>query len=122
MHSDYGDSQIHFQRCKSANDIRGFLIEYPVGGYEILIKKGFDPFKVCISKCIFEQKNNEMVWGEKEETKKELDERINDMLKWIGKRKEKTIAIVSHSSYIGRMKDRIIGDEITNYIIVIHIN
>ena len=33
------------------------------------------------------------------------------MLRWLCKRKEKTIAIVSHSSYIGQFKDKKIGDE-----------
>ena len=89
-----------------------FLIEYPVGGYEICNqRKDLDHLKFAYPTVSFEQKNNEMVWGENEETKEELDERINAMFKWIGRRKEKTIAIVSHSSYIGRMKDRIIGDE-----------
>jgi len=33
------------------------------------------------------------------------------MLDWIGKRPEKNIAIVSHSSFIGMFKDGFIGDE-----------
>ena len=91
---------------------KDFLIEYPIGGYEICNqRKDLDHLKFAYPNIEFKQQNNEMIWGKNEETKQELDQRINDMLRWIGDRDEKTIAIVSHSSFIGQMKDRIIGDE-----------
>ena len=40
-----------------------------------------------------------------------LENRIEDMLDWIGNRRETRIAIVSHSSFIGQFKDKKIGDE-----------
>ena len=33
------------------------------------------------------------------------------MFDWIGQRRETRIAIVSHSSFIGQLKDKKIGDE-----------
>ena len=51
------------------------------------------------------------IWNKHEETIDNLNSRINDMLNWIGHRKETKIAIISHSSFIGQMKDNAIGDE-----------
>ena len=45
------------------------------------------------------------------ETVSQLEDRIENLLDWIGNRRETRIAIVSHSSFIGQMKDKKIGDE-----------
>ena len=61
---------------------------------------------------IFHNMPDQMHWDPlKEETLHQLDDRIEEMFHWIGKRKETHIAVVSHSSFIGRFKDRVIGDE-----------
>ena len=56
-------------------------------------------------------KNNEINWNFKKETIEELNVRISDLKEWISKRNEKKIAIISHSSFIGQLKDKKIGDE-----------
>ena len=56
-------------------------------------------------------KNNILKWDNKDETHEQLNNRIQEMICWIGNRPEKNIAIVSHSSFIGMLKDKKIGDE-----------
>ena len=51
------------------------------------------------------------MWPKKTENIENLEERINKMKEWLLKRHEKTIAIVSHSSFISQFKDKKIGDE-----------
>ena len=49
------------------------------------------------------------LWTEERETINQLNQRIDTMIQYIQKRKEKNIAIVSHSSYLGHYKDNKIG-------------
>ena len=46
-----------------------------------------------------------------EESIDELNGRINKLWNYIGSLKESLIVVVSHSSYIGQLKDKNIGDE-----------
>ena len=59
----------------------------------------------------FDIYDNELKWSNEKETITKLENRIEDMLDWIGTRRETRIAIVSHSSFIGQFKDKKIGDE-----------
>ena len=52
-----------------------------------------------------------LIWPDRVESIRNLNDRIETMFDWIGQRRETTIAIVSHSSFIGQMKDKKIGDE-----------
>ena len=45
------------------------------------------------------------------ESKQSLHERQKKFLNWIKQRPEKNICVVSHSSFIGELKDGVIGDE-----------
>ena len=60
-----------------------------------------------------------LTWTTKKETLEELNGRIQDMIQWIKQRDEKTIAIVSHSSFISQYKDNAINDE-TNELLHCH--
>ena len=92
-----------------AND---FLIEYPMGGYEICNKrKDIDDLRYMYPYIRFEDFPNKLTWSNEKETKKELNNRIEEMLDWIGNRRETRIAIISHSSFIGQMKDGFIANE-----------
>ena len=80
------------------------LMEYPQGGPELCNKRK--------EKTILERnyptieftyvKDGKVEWGDNKETIEELEGRIEDMIKFIKNRPEKKIAIVSHSSYIGK--------------------
>ena len=52
-----------------------------------------------------------MLWSEQQESMGELNGRINKLWNYIGSLEEKLIVVVSHSSYIGQLKDQKIGDE-----------
>jgi len=91
-----------------AND---FLIEYPMGGDEICNKrKDIDDLRYMYPYIRFDDFPNKVTWADKKETKTELNNRIEGMLDWIGMRRETRIAIISHSSFIGQMKDGFIGN------------
>ena len=55
--------------------------------------------------------DNEFPWNDEEESIGLLNGRISYMNDWLCSRKEKTIAIVGHSSFLGQFKDNKIGDE-----------
>ena len=68
----------------------------------------------------FSEINDDVLpWTTKKETLEELNGRIQDMIQWIKQRDEKTIAIVSHSSFISQYKDNVINDE-TNELLHCH--
>tara|TARA_Y100000816_G_scaffold271720_1_gene236501 strand:- start:44 stop:661 length:618 start_codon:yes stop_codon:yes gene_type:complete len=91
---------------------KDFLIEYPIGGNEICNKrKSLSDLKYLYPFIDFKIKDEEMIWPDNRETVSDLKKRISKMLDWISRRKEKKIAIVSHSSFIGQFKDNKIGDE-----------
>ena len=91
-----------------------FLTEYPMGGdLEICnkrqSKKDLEYFYPYI--CFDQLKSDSKYWPNEVENIPKLQLRIQDMIDYIGQRKEKTIAVVSHSSFIGMFKDHKIGDE-----------
>ena len=91
---------------------KDFLIEYPLGGDEICNKrKDIDDLRYMYPYIHFDDFPNKFTWSNKKETKMELNNRIGEMLDWIGSRRETRIAIVSHSSFIGQMKDGFIGEK-----------
>lgn len=91
---------------------KDFLIEYPIGGDENCNKrKDVSDLKCLYPYINFEIENNKVKWDENYETLENLEKRIEKLLYYIGSRKEKHIAIVGHSSYLGQMKDSVVGDE-----------
>ena len=90
---------------------KDFLIEYPMGGNEICNKrKDIDDLRYMYPYIHFDDFPNKLTWSDKKETKMELNNRIEEMLDWIGMRRETRIAIISHSSFIGQMKDGFIAN------------
>lgn len=91
---------------------KDFLIEFPFGGDDICNKRrSKKELKHFYPNVDFSEISEQADWSAYNETVDELNIRIYEMLRWLCKRKEKTIAIVSHSSYIGQFKDKKIGDE-----------
>ena len=91
---------------------KDFLIEYPIGGYENCNRrKDISDLKYKYPFINFEITDNVLNWSKRKETILELENRIEEMVCWIGKRKENHIAIVTHSSFLGQFKDKKIGDE-----------
>lgn len=88
------------------------LVEYPQGGFEKCnIRKSKKLLKTIYTNIDFTEIDQNLLWSSEEETIDELNGRISKLWNYIGTRKEKLIAVVSHSSYIGQLKDKIIGDE-----------
>ena len=98
---------------KNVNIIaKDFLIEYPFGGSDICNKRrSKTELQYFYPNIDFSEISENVDWPDSNETVDELNIRIYEMLRWLCKRKEKTIAIISHSSYIGQFKDKKIGDE-----------
>ena len=91
---------------------KDFLMEYPLGGDELCnYRKDIDDLRYMYPYVNFEITENKYNWKPNRETILDLNNRIEEMLSWIGNRREQHIAIVSHSSYLGQFKDRKIGDE-----------
>ena len=59
----------------------------------------------------FNNNPQSLIWPDRVESIRNLNDRIETMFDWIGQRRETRIAIVSHSSFIGQLKDKKIGDE-----------
>jgi len=88
------------------------ILEYPLGSEECNRRKDKSVLQVLypqvdFSNIVFEK----LPWNYTHESKKSLHKRQQTFLGWIKKRKEKNICVVSHSSFIGELKDGIIGDE-----------
>ena len=91
---------------------KDFLIEYPIGGHEICNHRyDLDHLKHLYPYIDFNNNPQSLIWPDRVESIRNLNDRIETMFDWIGQRRETTIAIVSHSSFIGQMKDKKIGDE-----------
>lgn len=88
------------------------ILEYPQGSEECNRRKDKTVLQalypqVDFSNIIYEK----LPWNYKCETKMCLHKRIETFIDWIKSRKEKNICVVSHSSFIGELKDGVIGDE-----------
>lgn len=92
---------------------KDFLIEYPIGGKDIVNKREdiSNLRKIFPSVDFSLIKNDKALWPDKNESIDDLEKRISLMKQWLSKRPEKNIAIVGHSSFIGQFKDKKIGDE-----------
>ena len=91
---------------------KDFLIEYPLGGHEICNKrKNVEDLRYMYPYINFDINDKHLKWSDEKESISKLNNRIEEMLDWIGNRRETRIAIVSHSSFIGQLKDKKIGDE-----------
>ena len=99
---------------------KDFLIEYPMGTDICNRRKDVTDLKFFYPYIDFSEINDDVLtWTTKKETLEELNGRIQDMIQWIKQRDEKTIAIVSHSSFISQYKDNAINDE-TNELLHCH--
>ena len=90
------------------------IMEYPQGYSDICNhRKTIVELKPCYPNIDFSSINKEKdIWRpDRDETISELNSRINELIKFIKSRKEKHIAIVSHSSYLGHFLFNKIGDE-----------
>ncbi len=88
------------------------ILEYPQGSEECNKRKDKTVLQtlypqVDFQNIIFEK----LPWNKTKESKLSLHKRIEKFIHWIKTRKEKNICVVSHSSFIGEIKDGIIGDE-----------
>jgi broad specificity phosphatase PhoE len=90
-----------------------FLREYPVGRDTCNKRSDISLLKNKFPGISFEIKENRDIYWHKDEkdmeTMMELDQRIEEMKKFILQREENNIAIVSHSSYLGQFKDNYIS-------------
>jgi broad specificity phosphatase PhoE len=110
----FGDTDINIE-CYE------FLREFPIGEDICNKRSSLSLIKNKYPKINFHLNNDDdILWTDKRETIEELENRIKEIKEFIKKRKEKHIAIVSHSSLIGKFKDNYIpyienGDEELKY-------
>jgi broad specificity phosphatase PhoE len=82
--------------------------EYPIGGHTCNKRSSKEYLMITFPKINFDniKEGEDYLWdSEKEESIHELDLRINTFKKFIENRPEKNIALVSHASFIGQLKD-----------------
>ena len=88
------------------------LVEYPQGGFEKCnIRKQKKVLETIYPSVDFKEIDQNLLWSKQEESIGELNGRINKLWDYIGSLEEKLIVVVSHSSYIGQLKDKKMGDE-----------
>ena len=102
--------------CIFSNDTKmralDCLVEYPQGGFEKCnIRKQKKVLETIYPSVDFKEIDQNLLWSEHEESIDELNGRINKLWDYIGSLEEKLIVVVSHSSYIGQLKDKKMGDE-----------
>lgn len=102
--------------CIFSNDTKmralDCLVEYPQGGFEKCnIRKQKKVLETIYPSVDFKEIDQNLLWSEEEESIDELNGRINKLWDYIGSLEEKLIVVVSHSSYIGQLKDKKMGDE-----------
>ena len=95
-----------------------FLREYPIGEDTCNQRSSLTVLKNKYPKVDFNLiSDQDTLWSsDYRETIDELEQRLDEMVKYLQNRKEKNIAIVGHSSYFGQFKDNHIaykenGDE-----------
>jgi len=88
------------------------VLEYPLGSEECNRRKDKSVLQTLYPQVDFSNiKYEKLPWNYTHETKESLHQRQKNFLKWIKSRNEKNICVVSHSSFIGDLKDGVIGDE-----------
>jgi broad specificity phosphatase PhoE len=92
---------------------KDFLIEYPTGGTEKCNhRKNISDLEYLYPQIDFSEIENDVFpWNNNKESMVDLKGRIEQMKDWIRKRPERNIAVISHSSFIGMLKDGKIGNE-----------
>ena len=83
--------------------------EYPIGGHTCNKRSQKEYLMKMFPNINFDdiKEGEDYLWDpEKQESIHELDLRINTFKKFIEGRPEKNIALVSHASFIGQMKDK----------------
>jgi len=88
-----------------------FLREYPIGEDTCNQRSSLTHLKNKYPKVDFHlTTDGDTLWSsDYRETIDELEQRLDQMVKYLQNRKEKNIAIVGHSSYFGQFKDNHIG-------------
>ena len=88
-----------------------FLREYPIGEDTCNKRSSLTHLKNKYPKIKFNLETDlDTLWTQDyRETIDELEQRLDEMVKYLHGRKEKNIAIVGHSSYFGQFKDNHIG-------------
>ena len=88
-----------------------FLREYPIGEDTCNKRSSLTSLKNKYPKVNFNLvSDQDTLWSsDYRETIEELEQRLDEMIKYLHKRKELNIAIVGHSSYFGQFKDNHIG-------------
>ena len=88
-----------------------FLREYPIGEDTCNKRSSLTHLKNKYPKINFNLiSDQDTLWtSDYRETIDELEQRLDEMIKYLHKRKELNIAIVGHSSYFGQFKDNHIG-------------
>ena len=88
------------------------VLEYPLGSEECNRRKDKFVLKTLYPQVDFSKIINEKLqWNYMHEPIESLHQRQEKFLDWIKKRPEKNICVVSHSSFIGELKDGVMGDE-----------
>ena len=88
------------------------ILEYPLGSEECNRRKDKSILKTLYPQIDFSNILCEKLpWNYTNEPIESLHERQKKFLNWIKQRPEKNICVVSHSSFIGELKDGVIGDE-----------
>jgi len=101
------------------------LREYPIGRDTCNMRSDISDLKIKFPNIDFSniKENKDIYWKKEErdmETMEELNNRLEDLKKYLIEQKENNIAIVSHASLIGKFKDNHIslienGDEELKY-------
>ena len=88
-----------------------FLREYPIGEDTCNKRSSLTHLKNKYPRVKFNLiSDNDTLWTQDyRETIDELEQRLDEMVKYLQDRKETNIAIVGHSSYFGQFKDNHIG-------------
>ena len=88
-----------------------FLREYPIGEDTCNKRSSLTSIKNKFPKIQFNLvSDGDTLWTpDYRENINELEQRLDEMIKYLQNRKEKNIAIVGHSSYFGQFKDNHIG-------------
>jgi len=87
------------------------ILEYPQGNEECNRRKDISVLKILYPQVDFSYLSGEKIqWNYKKESIKELNDRRDVFIEWVKVRDEKNICVVSHSSFIGNLKDGTMGD------------
>ena len=100
----FGDTEIKIE----AQD---FLREYPIGEDTCNKRSDRSHYKKKFPNIDFSDivEDKDIEWTNERETMESLEDRIYQLKQYVNNRSEENIAIVGHSSYIGKVKDNYIS-------------